>query len=174
MVKQGKAQNETGKQYYNLQRNWTRKIVPHLKDEVLNKILVRDFHKFTYGRWKEPFLPGNLPSGFESCDWRESQGRRGPGPRYWSYVKHSACHWIANFALRLAQLAEPSQAWRIVTSQEHSTVWDGRMTLFDFNLLAMGVPVQEAWELAAESKGSRILPIGKEMKVHFAQHFSLT
>jgi hypothetical protein len=173
-VKKSKTQNEMGKQYYDLQRNWTRKIAPHLKNETLNRILVRDFNKFTMGRWREPFLPGNFPEEFESCDWRDCHAHRGPRPRYWAYVKHSACHWITNFALRLAQLADPDRAWRIVTSQKHSTVWDGQKTLFDFNLLAMGVHVDEAWKLAAESKGSRVLPIGREMKVYFAQHFSVT
>lgn len=33
--------------YYELQRNWTRKIVPHLNDEALNNILVRDFNKYS-------------------------------------------------------------------------------------------------------------------------------
>jgi hypothetical protein len=173
MGKINEAKTKSGKQYYDLQRHWSRKIVPHLKDVLLNEILVRDFHKFTFGRWKEPFLPGNFPEGFESCDCRWSHGRRGPCPRYWAYVKHSACHWITNFALRLAQLAEPARRWRIVTSQKHSTVWDGKKTLFDFNLLALGVSVDEAWELAAESKESRVLPIGREMKVYFAQHFSV-
>src|ERR1700752_3272445 len=166
MVKTSKLQNKLRKQYYDLQRHWTRKIVPHLNDESLNRILVRDFNKFTFGRWEKPFLPGNFPEDFESWDWRWSHGRRGPCPRFWAYVKHSACHWIANFALQLAQLAEPGEKWRIVTSQKHSTVWDGQKTLFDFNLLALGVPVDEAWELAAESKGSRVLPIGIQMSVH--------
>jgi hypothetical protein len=55
------------------------------------------------------------------------------------YVKHAACHWLVNFALELAQHVEPNRAWRIITSQEHSTVWDGKDTLFDFNFLALGV-----------------------------------
>jgi hypothetical protein len=161
------------KQYYDLQRHWTRRIVPHLKDEQLNAILIRDFNKFTMGRWKEPFLPDSLPEDFESCDWRWSHGRRGPCPRYWSYVKFSTSHWITNFALKLAQLAEPNQPWRIVGSELHSTVWDGQNTLFEFNLQALGVPAHMAWELAAEREHSEELPIGQEMELALAKHFSI-
>ena len=35
--------------YYDLKRHWTRRIEPHLTDERLNAILVRDFNKFTFG-----------------------------------------------------------------------------------------------------------------------------
>src|SRR3954465_6489025 len=106
--------------YYPLQRNWTRKIVPHLGNARLRAVLVRDFNKFTYGRWRSTFKPGELPAAYESCDWFDSH--RGRPPRYWSYVKHSACHWTVNCALELAQLAEPKRPWRIITSQLHSTV----------------------------------------------------
>ena len=56
--------------YYNFRRRWTKRIVPHLADEKLNAVLVRDFNKYTYVRWGERFLPGHLPSQFESCGWR--------------------------------------------------------------------------------------------------------
>jgi len=78
------------------------------------------------------------PQSFESCDLLDSH--RGPQPRFWQYVKHAACHWIVNFALRLATLAEPRRCWRIISSDFHSTVWDGAETLFDFNYQALGEP----------------------------------
>lgn len=68
----------------------TQRIEPHLTGERLNAILVRDFNKFTDGRWGTPFTPGQFPRDFESCNWW--CGHRGPEPRYWRYVKHSACH----------------------------------------------------------------------------------
>src|ERR1700674_4649552 len=116
-------------EYYDLKRHWTRRIVPHLDNRELNRILVRDFNKFTYGRWLKRFLPGMLPAEFESCEW--AFGHRGRPPRFWSYVKHAACHWLVNFNLKLAMLAEPERKWRIVTSDNHSTVWDDAQTLFD-------------------------------------------
>jgi hypothetical protein len=154
--------------YYNLSRHWTKRIVPHLADEQLNKILVHDFNKFTWGRWRQRFERGKFPADFESCDWAcEHRGRR---PRYWHFVKHAACHWLVNFALRLACLAEPNRKWRIVSSESHSTVWDGEHSLFDFNFQAMNIPAAECWEQA--SKGGEQLTPGKLLKVHFAEHYS--
>lgn len=147
--------------YYDLSRNWTKKIAPHLDDEELNDILVRDFNKFTFGRWRKRFIHGQYPRDFESCDW--DWCHRGREPRFWRYVKHSACHWLVNFNLRLATLALPRRPWRILTSDRHSTVWDGMKTLFDFNFLAFGVPPQECIELAS---GGRQLPVGKLHRVY--------
>jgi hypothetical protein len=106
--------------YFDLRRHWTRRIEPHLADPELNRILVRDFNRFTHGRWGKRFTAGMYPEEFESCDWRID--KRPPYPRFWRYVKHGACHWLANFALRLAMLAEPERPWRILTSDAHSTV----------------------------------------------------
>jgi len=152
--------------YYDLKRNWTKKIVPHLDDEELNRILVRDFNRYTYGRWRELFKPGMLPESFESCDLLLDH--RGPRPRYWQYVKHAACHWIVNFALRLATLAEPKRCWRIISSDFHSTVWDGAETLFDFNYQALGIDADGCFRAAC----GRYLKPGKYLRTYYAQHYS--
>ena len=55
---------------------------------------------------------------------------------------------MVNFALELAQLVEPNRKWRIITSDKHSTVYDGKDTLFDFNFLALGISPKECFELA--------------------------
>jgi hypothetical protein len=149
--------------YYDLQKNWTKKIVPHLKDETLNNILVRDFNKYTVNRWNKTFNRGQLPEDIESCDWRYVEGRRERGPRFWAYVKHAACAHIANFALCLASLAEPNSSWRIVTSDSHSTVWDGRKTLFEFNYQAFGIPATECWRLARYGENCEILSPSQEL-----------
>lgn len=154
--------------YYPIQARW-RRIKPHLADESVQTILVRDFNKFTYGRWRKPFLAGMKPTEFESCDWRCDRGR-GRQPEFWDYCKHSACHHLANFNRRLAELAEPKRQWGIVTSQKHSTTWDGEEELFDINFLALGVDPDEAWKLASE--GGKILPVGKNLVVHVAEHYS--
>src|SRR5215472_12181479 len=122
--------------YYDLKKNWHR-VKPHLGDKQLNDILVRDFNKFTFGRWNKTFTYGDLPYEFESCDW--DYDHRGRRPAYWQYVKHAACHWLVNFNLRLAMLVQPAKPWRIITSDDHSTVWDGSDTLFDFNFLVSSV-----------------------------------
>lgn len=155
-------------EFFPVVEQW-RRLKRHLNDSELNRILVSDFNKFTYGQWRKTFEPGMLPSEFENCDWR--LGIRGRIPRYFDYVKHAACHWLVNFNLRLATLAIPKKPWRIVTSRFHSTVWDGEETLFDFNALALGFSPAEAWELAWSDR--KQLAIGKYRKTHPAIHYSL-
>src|SRR5690242_8047256 len=106
-----------GLRYYDLARNWTGKVEPHLSDPEVSSALMRDFNKFTWGRWRKKFEPGMVPRDFESCDWWV--GHRGPEPRYWRYVKHAACHWAVNFSLRLAERVLPRRPWRILTSDRH-------------------------------------------------------
>jgi hypothetical protein len=120
---------------------------------------------YTQGLWGKPFNPGQFPSEFESCDWRLD--RRGPEPRFWRYVKHGACHWLVNFNLRLAQLTEPARQWRILTSDLHSTIWDGDQTLFDLSFFALGVSPEECFSLANE----RQLEPGKKLKVYLARQW---
>ena len=150
--------------YYDLKRNWS-KVRPHLSDPRVADTLVRDFNKFTFGRWETPFLHGMVPTDFESCDWQ--CGHRGRPPAFWDYTKHAACHWLVSFTLELAMASVPKRPWRIISSQAHSTVWDGEETLFDFNFFAMGVEPDECFRLAHK----RELKPGKHLKVHFAEHW---
>ncbi len=144
--------------------NWTKRVLPHLNDEELQRVLIEGMNKFVEGRWGKKFLPGDAPRKFESCDW--GWGHRGREPRYWQYVKHSACHWLVNFNLRLATLVMPKKHWHIVTSDKHSTVWDGKRKLFDLNFCALGIPADEAYSMAAV--GGEVLECGEYLDVHFA------
>ena len=149
--------------YYPFVKNWG-KIKPHLQNKVVQDILVRDFNRYTFGLCGRSFKRGMVPFDFEGCDWHcERKGRR---PEYWNYVKHAACHWLVNFNLELAQLVEPKKKWRIVTSQGHSTVWDGEETLFDMNFSALGVEPDKAFNIA----NKKHLPIGKRLMVYYAEH----
>lgn len=143
--------------YYDLRRYWTKRVVPHLGDRKLNAILYRDFRKFTRGR----FRPGDLPIMFEQLDFLV--GVPGPLPRFRDYVAHGSCHWIVNFAIRLACLAEPDRPWRILTSGLHSSVWDGKRTLFEFNYLVYGIPARECFERAYDWE----LPPGRLRRVGY-------
>lgn len=78
-------------------------------------------------------------------------------PAYWHYVKHAACHYLVNFNLELAQCVLPTEPWRIVTSQQHSTVWNGADLLFDFNFQALGIPADEAFAMA-RAAGEELRP----------------
>jgi hypothetical protein len=151
--------------YYDLTRNWS-KIQPHLRNKTLNKILVEDFNKYTFGRWVREFEPGEFPRDYETCLWDSEH--QGPEPRFWRYVKHGACHWLVNFELCLAQLTLPKRRWRIITSDEHSTVWDGRDTLFEFNFLALKVSPDDCFRMAYSEEGEP----GDYLNVSFARHYT--
>jgi hypothetical protein len=153
--------------YYPITKKWA-KIKPHIENKIVQDILVQDFNKYTMGLWGKPFTKGMKPFDFESCDWHcERRGRR---PEYWDYVKHAACHWLVNFNLELAKLVEPKKEWRIVTTQKHSTVWDGGEILFDFNFSALQIDPDEAFEMA----NKKHLPIGKKLTVYHAEYWGVT
>jgi hypothetical protein len=150
--------------YYDLKENW-RRVKPHLADKKLNDILVRDFNKFTFGRWGKPFIHGDLPSNFEiDFPWEPRRGRR---PAFWQYVKYAACHWLVNFNLRLATLVQPKKPWQIITSDRHSTVWNGDDTLFDFNFQAFGIDPDECFDLAFDKE----LKPGKYRRTGYPEHY---
>jgi hypothetical protein len=130
-------------------KHW-RKVKRHVDNPRVVDTLVREFNKFTYGHWGNRFTTGQYPFEFENCYWYDHH--RGRRPQFWNYAKMEACHWLVNFNLELAQLVEPGRVWRIITSDEHSTVWDGHDTLFDFNFLAFGIPPKECFDLAYKHK----------------------
>jgi hypothetical protein len=150
-------------QYYPIVKNW-RKIKKYLNDKNLNDTLDEDFNKFTYGRWKMKFPSDKIrfPRDIETCDWE--WGIKGRHPEYFNYVKHSACHWLVNFNLELAKLVEPKRQWRILTSDSHSTVWDGKDTLFDFNFSALQVNPNDAFKIANREE----LEIDQKIVVNYA------
>jgi len=49
--------------YYDLSKNW-RKVRPHLDNPRVVETLVREFNKFTYGRWRQRFTAGRYPFEF--------------------------------------------------------------------------------------------------------------
>jgi hypothetical protein len=140
-------------------------VEPHLGAPAVQRVLVRDFNKLTYGKWRKPFTNAMRPFEFENCDWHASH--RGRRPAYWEYVKHGACHWLCNFWLVTAEHVLPDRPWRIITSKEHSTVWDGDETLFDFNFQAFGIDPNECFVMANDEE----LPVGKHRKTYLAQYW---
>jgi hypothetical protein len=157
--------------YYDFTRNWGRKIKPHLSDEEFNKILVRDLNRFTFGRWCERFKEGDLPADFTSTDWLLGWRKNNPRkrmPEYFNYILPFACHWSCNFSLRLAGLAEPGYPWRILQSDEHSTVWNGDDVLFDLGFCGQGISTQECYDRAND----RMLKPGAYIRTYLAKHYS--
>jgi len=52
--------NRSKIKYYDLSKNW-RKVRPHLDNPRVAETLVRDFNKFTYGRWRQRFHCWSAP-----------------------------------------------------------------------------------------------------------------
>jgi hypothetical protein len=143
--------------YYDIPGNW-RRIREHIKNPVVQKVLIRDFSKYVFGRWQKPFTSGMLPAAFDHCDWRcDHPGRR---PPYWQYAVSGACHWLVNFEMEVAKRVAPKQQWGIITSSRHSLVWDGDEMIFAFGFLAFGTPADKCFALAADEPDSRVLPVG--------------
>jgi hypothetical protein len=156
--------------YFDLTKNW-RKVKPHVADKKLERVMRRDFGKYVSGRWGKEFLPSQYPSDFGPW-WRE--GKKGRPPLWWRYVSCGACHWLVNTALRMATLVEPARPWRIITSDKHSTVWDGEEMLFEFNFQAFKESADEcfAWATDSESNPRELKP-GKERRAGYPEHYSV-
>src|SRR5262249_450194 len=122
---------------------WEERVAPHLNDPELNRVLVLDLNRFTFGRYRQRFLPGMLPHDFETEVWDHDCHRQEPA--FWKYVLMGAGHHIANFTLRLAQLVMPEKPWQILHSPEHSTVFDGDRLLLDFTYYALGASAAECF-----------------------------
>ncbi len=138
-------------EYYDPMKNW-RSIKPHIDNPAVKQQLHDDFSKYVegrFGRFGIAYEPDKRewPFDYESVDWWLDRGRGRP-PAYHKLVKHGACHWLVNTGLMLAQRAVPQRTWRIVTSDAHSTVWDCKQTLFDFNFTALGVDPDDCWDMA--------------------------
>jgi len=117
------------------------------------------------------------PSCFEpSPDWRcerwndDGRMRPGPVPHFFDFVCLRACHWLVDVNAWVATKVEPGRAWQVLTSDRHSTLWDGRRTLFDLNYVALGISVAECWALAAGRYHSRIVPLAHWVSQHIGDH----
>lgn len=152
--------------YYDVSKNWTKKISPHIAD--VYDILINDFNEFLIDNAKDRNLPypikftlGEHPFDYESVGWYLH--RKGPLPRYYGFTRHGACHYLVNTNLKLITLAEPSKTWKIITSTKHSTVWDGDQTLFDINYFAYEVSPEECFKTANKRhlKPGQYLRFGK-------------
>ena len=81
------------------------------------------------------------PKRFDSCDWRFS--RKGRPPLFDNWICHAACHWIANINAAVVMEAFPVRAWRVINSDYHSTVWDGKSTIYDTNFYGLKIPIED-------------------------------
>jgi hypothetical protein len=159
--------------YYDLPRYWTKRVMPHLGDPQLQAKLIEDCDRFIFGGTGEL---GRLSMHFKptlfdhQTDWEADdcgRHRPGPRPRYYDYTLMSACHWLVNFNLMLAERVAPNRPWRIITSKKHSTVWDGKVAVFEFNYRALRTPADTAFANA----NRRMLKPGKLLSLGNADIF---
>jgi hypothetical protein len=143
------ARNPADFKYFTIGKHWTNKIKPVIESTNAQKILHHDFKKYIKSKQHDlnneykssgsnkrvnwNFTKNCTPWDWDSVDWRLF--RFGRPPAFDAYVCHGACHWIVNTLLYTANIAFPKKQWRIVTSDQHSTVWDGQYTFFDMNYL---------------------------------------
>lgn len=157
--------------YYAVDKYW-RRLAPLYRSAAARRIWLPDMRDFRVVRLDEHgIIAGRddrhyrTPSDFDSSTWRfdskfmDANARSGNPPAYWDYVCHSACHWLINLNAWVITQVEPDRDWRVVTSPQHSTVWDGRHTLFDLNFLALGVSTAKAWALAANHRDTMVYAI---------------
>ena len=158
--------------FYPIQKRW-KKLGPIYRSPEAKAIWLPEMMDYQRQRMEDYGVsydypkdtPELRPSAWDSCDWRFTRGKPGPEPAYFEYVCHASCHWLANLSLYVAMEAEPSRPWRIVSSNAHTTVWDGDETLWDAQFQALGVSATDAWDLAAERDDSYRLPVG-EFQLH--------
>jgi hypothetical protein len=149
--------------YYPIQSHW-RKIAPVIRSAECEAIWRPNMVDYNRQRASDNGFKYNprpfwYPRCCDGCDWRCD--RVGKHPAYWDFVCHSACHWLVDMCLYVANKIHPEVQWRIVSSHKHSTVWNGEKewpVLFDLNFLALGVCPKQAWELAIKG---RVLKPGK-------------
>jgi hypothetical protein len=146
--------------YYPIQKNWRKAKDIYSSPEAKaiwypDMILFEEMKAEDLGvkQWYPTDSPELTPSDFDSCDWRRErlgQGRKGPQPAFWKYVCHGACHYLVDLGLYVATTVEPDRDWRVMCSDDHSTVWDGKDMLWDLNYTALGIDPDEAFKIATK------------------------
>lgn len=131
--------------YYDLEKNWG-KVVSHLKNEELLKILEQDMN-LLLSRWGEKFDKNKVPRDYEWNSWHLEFNIE-KEPEYWKYTFFNGCFWLINFNYELAKLVEPNEDWIIVQSDKHATVWNQKDLIFEFNLMAFGWSADDCYDLA--------------------------
>ena len=87
------------------------------------------------------------PKDLDSCDWRcDLVGRQ---PKWHDYVIHGGSHYMAPVNLEVITRLEPGEDWCLLKSWAHSACWNRRRNLlFDPQFNAIGIPAQDAFDLA--------------------------
>ena len=142
---------ENIKRYFPISKHWKKLKPIYFSPEVKETTIIEmncnrknkaKIHNFNFN-FKED-LVFHPPIYYDSCDWRFN--RKGRPPSFDEWICHGACHWIANINAEVAMKAFPNKEWRVINSEFHSTVWDGKETIYDTNFLGLGIPIKETVE----------------------------
>ena len=139
---------KTKMQYYDIKANW-KKIKKALETPECRETMVEHMFRFTFGRWRHPFLKTDFPADHESCDWDFDCG---PRLGCWKYVKHAACYNTVSFNWLAISAVEPNEDWRIIISDKHATCWNMKPSgkgglIFDINFYSMKVPIDQCCDM---------------------------
>ena len=149
--------------YYDLQRHWTNRIDPHLGDRKLNH-LVRDFNKFTFGRWENGSSPGSS---------RELR------------VLRLDCSTGAATRVRPTSSTPPATGWSTSTSASPcspnptaSGASSPVTSIRPFGTAGRFSLTSTSWPWASARRGvfrlanETVLLVGKPLKVYLARHYT--
>ncbi len=150
--------------YFNVSRYWKSKLNPIYESDAVKEIALHEMNRYIENKadkynftFKER-KSFEYPIYFDSCDWR--WGRIGRPPLYDNWICHAACHWIANINATVIMQAFPDRDWRVINSIYHSTVWDGKDTIYDTNFYGLKIPIHDVRDGINNDPELFIHPIG--------------
>jgi hypothetical protein len=148
-------------EYFDHRKHW-RKLQPIFESDEIKDVSNREMNSFKLA----DYHPGNrvyrtfrYPEEYDYGDWRFWRGRGRPA-NYLKWVCAGSCHWSAVVNLHVLKIYQPEIPWQLVTSRDHSTVWDGNKLIFDMQYYALTVPIDELVAIVNSSKNRKIYPPG--------------
>ena len=90
-----------------------------------------------------------LPHHFDSMGWRYFE-KGETHPKYWDYVCSRACHFMIKLYHWVIVQALPEHDWQIISSDSHSTIWNGKDLIYDPAFQALQISAGKCFDLAFE------------------------
>ena len=97
-----------------------------------------------------------LPRHFDTTSWRYIQ-RGETCPKFWDFVCHGACHYMVELHLWVITQVKPEHDWRIIQSDLHATIWNGKDLIYDPRFEAMKISINECFNMAYHCNTSKII-----------------
>jgi hypothetical protein len=158
--------------YYDFNENWS-KLEPFVNHPNVREAIESNYNMYLLSGYGVPLGDMTLEQVYEfklrteyGDNWKSESVdvREGERQPWWILSCPHSCHWSVNVGLELAKLAEPDRPWRILNGKKHSTVWDGKETLFDLFYAISGVDPDECYT-SATTEGEE-QPVGQRNDGH--------